>query len=132
MTFHRTIPSTPTSAKHLVAEAMEYLSAVQSTGKAATVTAFDFRLALDEAIENALRHGNECDADKRITVTVKAHKRKVVITVCDEGRGFCADDVPDPKAKENRFKLHGRGVCLLKKMFEVKWTKKGRCVRVEV
>ncbi|HPU87859.1 MAG TPA: ATP-binding protein [Spirochaetota bacterium] len=98
MTVIRTIPSTPSSARHLVSEAMEYLAFLKESGYARSVTEFDFRLVLDEAVENALRHGNGCDAKKRITVTVRAYKRTAVITVKDEGAGFYAEDVVDPRA----------------------------------
>lgn len=99
MTFHRTIPSTAPLARELVTEALEFLSEAQGAGHAASVTEFNFRLALDEALENALRHGNGCDAQKHITVTVQACKRKAVISVKDEGKGFRAQDLSAPQAR---------------------------------
>jgi len=132
MSFVRAIPSTAESAKQLIADAMAYLSQVQAEGKAGNVSEFDFRLALDEAVQNAYLHGNGRDPGKRIHVSIKSYKQKVQITVCDEGNGFHADALPDPKEMENRFKPHGRGVCLLKNLFRVNWSDGGRCVRVEL
>ncbi|HNR90759.1 MAG TPA: RHS repeat-associated core domain-containing protein [Spirochaetota bacterium] len=65
MSFVRAIPSTAESAKQLIADAMAYLSQVQAEGKAGNVSEFDFRLALDEAVQNAYRHGNGRDPGKR-------------------------------------------------------------------
>ncbi|HPU87215.1 MAG TPA: hypothetical protein PL088_02415 [Spirochaetota bacterium] len=66
MTFTRTIPSTPSSARQLVSEAMEYLAFLKESSYARSVTEFDFRLALDEAMEKALSHGKGNDQKKRI------------------------------------------------------------------
>ncbi len=108
MNFHRTIPSTAPLARELVSEALKFLSEAQAAGHAAGVTTFNFRLVLDEALENALHHGNGCDAQKRITVTVRACKRKAVISVKDEGAGFRTEDMAAPQPAENRRKPHGR------------------------
>jgi len=61
MSFVRAIPSTAESAKQLIADAMAYLSQVQAEGKAGNVSEYDFRLALDKAVQNAYLHGNGYD-----------------------------------------------------------------------
>jgi signal transduction histidine kinase len=81
-----------------------------------------FRLALDETLTNAVKHGNAStelsagggDAAKEITLTVRFTKRGVKVTVCDEGRGFCVEQVSDPRSVERRFCRGGRGVWMLR------------------
>lgn len=75
---------------------------------------FAIRLALDEALSNAIRHGNANDPAKRVTVEyeVDAERMKVVIT--DEGPGFDPHSLPDPTLDENLERPHGRGVMLIR------------------
>ncbi|GEM_PF-2231468 len=94
-------------------EALEFFARVKSTGKQAEcVSSVDFRIALDESLENVLRHGNNCDASKRIVVAMQTYKRKVVITITCSSKGFRAEDMAAPKPAENRCNPHERRVCV--------------------
>lgn len=75
---------------------------------------FAIRLALEEALANAIKHGNQCDPDKRIKVICDVDTSKIAITVSDEGPGFTPEALPDPTAQENLEKPFGRGVMLMK------------------
>jgi len=132
MKFTRSIASTPEDASALLSDAMDYLRTLQKNRIAVDVVEFDFRLALDEAMQNALSHGSGGDAGKRISVTITPQRKTVSITVCDEGGGFIVEDVPDTKSPERRFKPHGRGVCLLKGLYNARWEDNGRCVHIVV
>ena len=132
MTFNREIPSTQEAIEGVIYEALEYLSAVRKNGRAAHVDMFHYRLALDESLENALRHGNRFNPDRLISLAIHADDRKAYITVCDEGEGFSIDRVPDPVSPEHAFKPNGRGLHLLRNLFNVEWQDGGRCIRIEV
>jgi serine/threonine-protein kinase RsbW len=54
------------------------------------------RLALEEAVVNAVRHGNRCDPSKWVTVLFKVGPECVLAEVHDEGGGFDPARVPDP------------------------------------
>ena len=58
--------------------------------------AFAIRLALEEAMVNAHRHGNRSDASKRIFVTYDVSPERTIVRVRDEGAGFNPASVPDP------------------------------------
>ena len=75
---------------------------------------FGIRLALQEAISNAFRHGNCNDADKTVTVDVRIDHDRVQLDVADEGCGFDPDCVPDPTADENLERPCGRGIALMR------------------
>jgi anti-sigma regulatory factor (Ser/Thr protein kinase) len=132
ITFARTIPSSSESIRHLIDDAMEYLLLIKCNGRAAHVEEFNFRLALDESLENALRHGNKYDAGKSIAVMIEADDHKAFITVCDEGNGFRIEDVPSPVHEEHTLKPNGRGLHLLKNLFLVEWMDNGRCIKIVV
>ncbi len=90
---------------------------------------FAIRLALDEALINAIRHGNCCDAHKQVTVEYGVTDRECRIAISDEGCGFKPDRLPDCTRPENIERPHGRGVMLMKAyMSEVKFSRRGRTV----
>ncbi len=72
------------------------------------------RLALDEAIVNALRHGNRFDPAKRVRVRFRVDAFEALAEVEDEGPGFDPEAVPDPTAAENLDRPSGRGLLLMR------------------
>ena len=92
---------------------------------------FAIQLALDEALANAIRHGNCNDPDKTVTVEYSVDKDVFDITICDEGCGFDPGAVPDPTRDENLERPCGRGVMLIKAyMTDVRYNRRGNCVRM--
>lgn len=88
---------------------------------------FALRISLDEALVNAIKHGNRLDPSKtvRITGTISADRAEIFIE--DQGPGFNRADVPDPTADENLHRCSGRGILLIETyMSEVKWDHGGR------
>lgn len=75
---------------------------------------FAIQLALEEAISNAIRHGNCCDPCKRVIVEYLVDPDAIRISIEDEGGGFRPDTVPDPTRDENLDKPYGRGVMLMR------------------
>ena len=75
---------------------------------------FAVRLALEEAVANAFRHGNGEDPEKVVTVEFKISDEKVWIAVEDEGCGFDPDAVPDPTEEANLEIPSGRGIMLMR------------------
>jgi serine/threonine-protein kinase RsbW len=88
---------------------------------------FGIKLALDEAMINAVKHGNKLDPNKRVQVWVKVSPAVCDITIQDEGPGFNPDAVPDPTLEENLEKSGGRGLLLIRHyMSTADWTDRGR------
>ena len=58
---------------------------------------FGIRLALEEALVNAVRHGNALDSDKAVQATCRLAPDRIWIEVVDQGPGFDPDKVPDPR-----------------------------------
>lgn len=84
---------------------------------------FAVKLAVEESVVNAMRHGNKFDARLRVQVQFQVNDREVRIRVRDEGRGFDPEKVPDPTRDENLAKPHGRGIMLMRAyMDEVTYT----------
>lgn len=69
---------------------------------------------LNEALINAIKHGNKMDPDKIVIVNAEVEPKRVVWTITDEGPGFDYDHLADPTAPENLENLTGRGVFIIK------------------
>jgi serine/threonine-protein kinase RsbW len=94
---------------------------------------FAVKLALEEAVTNAFRHGNHCDPSKHITVRYKVTKKRIEIEVEDEGNGFEPSLVPDPTQPEFIDRPHGRGIMLMQAYLdEVEFSKTGNTVRLAI
>jgi len=90
---------------------------------------FAIRLALDEALSNAVRHGNKGDNQKQVVVEYMMGDEAFMVTVADEGHGFVPDQIPDPTRQENIERPCGRGVMLMKTyMSHVSFNKRGNQV----
>ena len=75
---------------------------------------FGVRLALEEALVNAIKHGNGMDPDKQVHIDCRFEVDRVRIVIEDEGGGFDVEAVPDPTADENLDKPGGRGIMLMR------------------
>jgi len=73
-------------------------------------------VALTEAVNNAIYHGNQANPSKNIDISFKSQPDKVSFIVKDEGSGFGYDNLPDPTSPENIEKPNGRGVFLMRKL----------------
>jgi serine/threonine-protein kinase RsbW len=87
---------------------------------------FATKLALEEAVINAIKHGNELDDTKRVTVSFSIDDDRAAISVGDEGEGFDPNTVPDPTLDENLIATSGRGLALIRAyMDEVRYNDTG-------
>ena len=71
------------------------------------------RLALNEAVTNAIIHGNKEDQEKSVSISSSFNKEKLEVSVQDEGPGFDPSSLPDPLESENLLKESGRGIFLI-------------------
>ena len=75
---------------------------------------FAVRLAMEEAIINAIRHGHHYDPGKEVSVRHLVRADHVLVKVTDQGAGFDPHQVPDPLAAENLERSSGRGLLLMR------------------
>jgi serine/threonine-protein kinase RsbW len=70
-------------------------------------------IALDEAIVNAIKHGNKCDPRKAVHVIAEFNSEGARFTIADEGTGFAREKVPDPTDPCRLLEPNGRGLLLI-------------------
>lgn len=102
------------------------LEEIESSGYDEDST-FAIKLALEEAMTNAVRHGNCGDAKKKVRVRYAVTSERVIICVRDEGCGFCPEEIPDPTEPDRLSLPCGRGIMLIRAyMNEVEYREEGR------
>jgi serine/threonine-protein kinase RsbW len=93
---------------------------------------FGVKLALEEAIVNAIKHGNGMDPSKSVYVKCEVDHERVRIIIEDEGPGFDPSNVPDPTDDDNLDKPSGRGLMLMKAfMTTIEYNARGNRVLLE-
>ena len=93
---------------------------------------FGIRLALEEAVVNAIKHGNCLDCNKQVQVECRSTPDKIWIKVSDQGQGFDPAVVPDCTDDEHIDAPNGRGIMLMRNfMTRVEYNQKGNVVEME-
>jgi serine/threonine-protein kinase RsbW len=78
-------------------------------------------VAIRECVINAIKHGNQNDRSKHVTVefeTIANGVPALTISVRDQGPGFDPDALPDPLAPENLLNSSGRGIFLIRSFMD--------------
>lgn len=126
-TFQMTIPS---SLEHI--ESVERLAE-----KAADAMKFSeeekdsLAIAVTEAVNNAIIHGNKQNKDKTVSISFGLEGKRLTVSIEDQGKGFDPDKLSDPLAPENLLKESGRGIFILSTLMDdVKFDFEGDGTRV--
>lgn len=92
---------------------------------------FGIHLAMEEALINAVKHGNKLDKSKAVKIEYSVTPDKFDVLIEDEGPGFKPCEVPDPRDDENLYKASGRGVLLMRAyMDKVEYLGRGNLVHM--
>lgn len=93
---------------------------------------FGVRLALEEALINAIKHGNHSDTSKCVHLSCKLAPGRLRVEIRDEGCGFDPSAVPNPTDPELLTNPNGRGLLLMRAyMTRVEYNEQGNCVVME-
>jgi len=94
---------------------------------------FELNLILDEAIVNAMEHGNRWNPEKNITVQICYNDNAIQILIEDEGTGFNYNDIESrelvwqPASINN---VRGRGIFILKQLCDIEWINTGNIIKI--
>lgn len=88
-------------------------------------------VAVTEAVNNAIQHGNKYDPDKKVNIAYEVEAEQIAFTITDEGVGFDYLNLPDPTDPANLEKPTGRGVFLMKHLADqIIFSEDGRVVEL--
>ncbi len=100
-----------------------------ASGVAPRAARFNLRVALCEALANAIVYGNRLDPEKRVYVRVEVGDEELAVHVRDEGEGFDPEHVPNPTDPERIGLEEGRGIFLIRQMVdEVHYNDRGNSI----
>jgi len=125
--FERVLDSDPDQCADVVRELLGWLSqdGWNKDDK------FGIRMAMEEAIMNAIKHGNAEDRNKKVYVSIRLESDRFYAKISDQGDGFRPDEVPNPTDESNLEKSSGRGVKLIKSFVdEVRYNASGNSVEL--
>jgi len=115
----------PTNVREIKKVSNTILNALNGSG-ATDSFLFDVRLACEEALINAVKHGNKNQKEKKVVLSFDIIDKGIVISVEDEGQGYNYQQLPDPRHVSNLLRTGGRGLFLIRKMMDkVEFNQKG-------
>jgi len=119
------IPSSAEAGKQIVAELLAQLQ--EQAWEESDI--FGVHLAVEEAVVNAIKHGNQYDENKNVRITYRISPQEMSIEIQDQGNGFDPESLPDPTDDDNIELPSGRGVMLMRSfMSSVEFSDNGTCV----
>jgi anti-sigma regulatory factor (Ser/Thr protein kinase) len=95
---------------------------------------FDIEISLEEALYNAIVHGNGLNSLKKIGVNIIINKDCFEITINDEGSGFDVDKLTkiDCTRTDRLLRGNGRGLFIIRKsMDEVVYNNSGKTITMK-
>jgi serine/threonine-protein kinase RsbW len=124
-TLDKILPS-DLEAGHAVIESL--IAAMEATGWTGR-DLFHVQMAMEEAVVNAIEHGNRRDSSKQVHVLLYVFHDRAEMTITDQGGGFDHQNVADPTEEDRLDKPRGRGVMLIRElMCESKYNDRGNSV----
>jgi serine phosphatase RsbU (regulator of sigma subunit)/anti-sigma regulatory factor (Ser/Thr protein kinase) len=94
-------------------------------------TIWDIRLALDECIINAQKHGNMRSPDLPVYICYLINPHRAIFQVSDNGEGFEYEHLPDPTLEPQIMSEYGRGVYITREvMDEVEFNERGNEITI--
>jgi serine/threonine-protein kinase RsbW len=95
-------------------------------------TRVNIPLACDEAVTNAIVHGNESQPEKKVNIQIYVSHSRFRIRVRDQGNGFDVAGVADPREGDNVHRASGRGIYLMRNIMDrVEFKENGRVIELE-
>lgn len=92
----------------------------------------DVYLAIDEAITNAMEHGNRWSRKKFVKIEAFRINDLIEIVIEDEGKGFKPEKVNFTPEKRLPLKKRGRGIFIIKKICTPEWNSSGNCITLRI
>jgi serine/threonine-protein kinase RsbW len=105
---------------------------IADSGIGLAIQAEDLYLILDEAVTNAMEHGNKWDPEKKIVITATAESDYMVISITDEGGGFNTSEIKASLKRPSLSKNRGRGIYIINQFCTLSWNKKGNQIKLRI
>lgn len=101
-----------------IARVESFLKRVQQVISLDEIQLNKVMVALTEAVNNAIVHGNKADPSKRVQVLCDVTPEALHFRVLDQGTGFDPGKVESPLKEENLLRESGRGIFLMRTLMD--------------
>jgi serine/threonine-protein kinase RsbW len=106
--------------------------AITSSSIDVEITPEELYLSLDEAITNAMEHGNRWDPRKNIEVAVTADRDHMLISISDQGKGFDTRSIKAALKNRDVLSNRGRGIYIINQFSKISWNEKGNQIILQI
>jgi len=97
-----------------------------------TIGREELYLIVDEAITNAMEHGNSWDPSKKINVELISNTSHFYIYITDEGKGFNTKTIIKELNNRNVLSTRGRGIYIISQFCELSWNDRGNQFKMKI
>ena len=92
----------------------------------------ELALVVDEAVTNAMEHGNKWNPQKVIHLSIWVDDKNIHVSIEDEGDGFDFRNHQSEFTKGNKLSQRGRGISLIEKFCIPSWQRSGRLIDLQI
>jgi len=124
-TFPRCMSSSESTVELRIQSSLDYADLVENLTNNLTAMAgcdsehaYFIEMAVREVLINAIRHGNQFDLHKPVTVQFRFDAARFEVQIDDQGQGFDFEHLPDPCDPANLLKSSGRGIFLVRSFMD--------------
>lgn len=117
-----------TSLENLALALHRIINAIESFPRRPSLEFPFLRLALDEALTNAMEHGNGWERGKFVYIHIYSADSSIFVVIEDEGSGFIPGS--PSLSPDSRMARRGRGIRLITGLCDAEWDRRGRRVRL--
>jgi serine/threonine-protein kinase RsbW len=89
-------------------------------------------LIIDEAVTNAMEHGNHWDPSKHVVVEIITNTTSIAIHITDQGKGFDTLRVKDAMKRRNVLSTRGRGIYIISQFSDPTWNESGNQIKLKI
>ncbi|RPI97322.1 MAG: ATP-binding protein [Spirochaetales bacterium] len=125
--FNVSFPSLKDSRKGVVNGVIEN---IYKKGLSTKVSRDELYLIIDEAVTNAMEHGNRWDPEKMVTISVTKYASHLNISVSDEGAGFSCAPSSNTCPESESLTLRGRGIKIIRQFCKPRWNDRGNIIEL--
>lgn len=122
-----TYPSLIGSRKQIIDSLLKKIKNIPVTLK---LTEEDLFLVIDEALTNAMEHGNKWNPEKYVYVKVALNNKYLSISIKNEGNGF--NTVSDENPGCESLNYRGRGIHIIKHFCNTAWNETGNPINLSI
>lgn len=110
----------------------DIVNRIMNSGIRLSIKEEEFLLAVDEAVTNAMEHGNKWNPSGKIDVSAEVENNRLLVSITDEGDGFNHIDLQKKLPKRDKLSNRGRGLVIISRLCDLHWNQKGNQLTLEV